>query len=718
MRLRTKLLLPFAILALLLSATFWYLSHWLLESGRQQLLAREQYAIALLHDDLARFVEQRNLIAINRVLDNWVELNRQQDAYQVQVQDVDGVNLYPETFDSQLLSPYMLYAHRPLLVGDVVVGSVHVSWDWRKQYQQRLQSIYVLALVMLLFVALAGAVALVGYARLVSRPLQAFTDAAKHLAQGRYSISLPAYEQGELDQFTHSFEQMRKRFLHTQMELQEKAIEAGNSGIRLRTVLEAIPCSLITVSTGGHIEDMNWAAEEMFGYPLFEAVELDINQLFVAGKNKGFWQQILSDLDDLPMEALRQGLEYQCLHKDGRSFPILLFCSDMHVANQRCKLVIALDISEQKAIERRLAQSSEIYQDLYESIPLAYFSIDVEGRVIHCNDRAVTLFGYQKEQLSHKTMVDLFVDRSDSVGGRQQVDSRVLRGEAISGVEMRLRRADGRVIWGSVAIQPEFDGISKRVMVEDITHRKRSETDLLIAKQEAEQANDAKSEFLSRMSHELRTPMNAILGFAQMLSLDEGRLSAIQRDSVKEILVAGQHLLKLINEVLDLARIEAGSVDYTIEDVALDTLIPECVALIRPLARNRSLEIVDQISNKGYAVRADSYRLKQILLNLISNAVKYNRSHGYIKLFVQPRVEGLRICILDSGEGMSAQSIDKLFTPFQRLDADKEIEGSGVGLFISKQLTELMGGNIGVTSALGEGSTFWVEFVQTQKVTS
>lgn len=282
MRLRTKLLLPLAVLALLISTGLWYVGIGLLEADKQQALEREQYAIALVHDDLARFVEQKNLAAVTRVLNNWVALNRQKDAYQVQLQDADGANLYPATFDSQPLSPHMLYIHKPLLIDGKIVGNLRVAWDWQQQYQQRLQSLYLFALVLFLFFFLVSLAALISYEYLFSRPLQAFTDAAKQLANGRFSIKFPTYKQAELDDFVNSLEQMRERFLSAQTELHEKAIEAGNSGIRLRTVLEAIPCSLITVGVNGRIEDMNWAAEEMFGYPLFEAVELDINQLFHA----------------------------------------------------------------------------------------------------------------------------------------------------------------------------------------------------------------------------------------------------------------------------------------------------------------------------------------------------------------------------------------------------------------------------------------------------
>ncbi|MBP6900597.1 MAG: response regulator [Burkholderiaceae bacterium] len=248
-----------------------------------------------------------------------------------------------------------------------------------------------------------------------------------------------------------------------------------------------------------------------------------------------------------------------------------------------------------------------------------------------------------------------------------------------------------------------------------LEQRVRSRTeDLERARAEAERANHAKSEFLSRMSHELRTPLNAILGFGQLLELQAGDDG--QRARVREILHAGRHLLTLIDEVLDLARVEAGHLSVSPEPVALQPLVQDCLGLVRPAALARGVQLLEPSPLCAVHVRADRTRLKQVLLNLLSNAIKYNRPHGMVAVTCQPEPQAagagpawLRIRVDDSGTGLDEAQQGRLFVPFERLDAEaRQIQGTGIGLALSKRLVELMGGQIGVESAPGRGSSFWL----------
>jgi PAS domain S-box-containing protein len=248
----------------------------------------------------------------------------------------------------------------------------------------------------------------------------------------------------------------------------------------------------------------------------------------------------------------------------------------------------------------------------------------------------------------------------------------------------------------------------------DITDRKQFENELERAREEADRANHAKSEFLSRMSHELRTPLNAILGFAQILELEA--TSSDDQESVDQILRAGRHLLALINEVLDISRIESGRLTISTEPVEVGDVVRDCIQLVRVVSEQRHVQLKinsSEVSEKY--VLADRQRLKQVVLNLVSNAVKYNREGGKVLIGCEAGDdETLRLKIQDTGFGISPHDVERLFSPFERLQPDTAIEGSGLGLALSKRLIELMGGRIGVKSVPNEGSLFWIELPQTE----
>ncbi len=245
----------------------------------------------------------------------------------------------------------------------------------------------------------------------------------------------------------------------------------------------------------------------------------------------------------------------------------------------------------------------------------------------------------------------------------------------------------------------------------DITESKQREADLMAARAAADAASQAKSEFLSRMSHELRTPLNAIIGFAQMLQLDrKNALSSEQREYSNFILSGGKHLLSLVNEVLDFARIEAGTLKLTVERVSVKTSLADIQHTMTPMAAKAGVPLVVMETVDVPDVRADELRLRQVLINLTSNAIKYNRPGGTVRLSASKHQGRVRFEIADSGPGISSEHHADLFQPFQRLGAEyTSVEGTGIGLAICKRLTEAMGGSIGFTTAMGVGSTFWVD---------
>ena len=240
------------------------------------------------------------------------------------------------------------------------------------------------------------------------------------------------------------------------------------------------------------------------------------------------------------------------------------------------------------------------------------------------------------------------------------------------------------------------------------------EEELVTARDEALRANQAKDSFLSNTSHELRTPLNSVLGFTQLLQLSD--LGAEDRDSVERILAAGRHLLALINELIDVARIESGELSLSLEPVALVPLSDEAAQLLRPLAAERSVTIIQSCQTAGLAVRADRRRLSQVLVNLISNAIKYNRRGGTITISCQAAGDSrVSLTITDTGPGLTPDELERIFVPFERLGAERGgTEGTGIGLPLARGLAEAMGGRLTAASEPGQGSAFTVSLPRSQ----
>lgn len=380
------------------------------------------------------------------------------------------------------------------------------------------------------------------------------------------------------------------------------------------------------------------------------------------------------------------------------------------------------DVTERRLAEETVILQKERLESIIDGSSLGSWEWNVQTGELLINEIWASQIGYTVEELapiSIKTW-EKIIHPDDLILNNKLLEKHFKGESEIYLSEDQMKHKNGSWIWiasSGKVISWTDDGKPLWMFGshQDITERKRAEEELRFARNEAEKANVAKSEFLSRMSHELRTPMNSILGFAQLLEM--GELNAGQRKGVNHIMKSGKHLLALINEVLDISRIESGRLSLSLEPVQLSSLISEMTDVIKLQAEERQIKVqlIDSESNLLF-VRSDRQRLKQILLNLLNNAIKYNHESGSIFIEVQQKPDGMvRLSVTDTGNGIAPEFIPKLFTPFERIGADKtSTEGTGLGLSVVKKLMEAMGGNYGVESTFGKGSTFWIELPQSE----
>ena len=400
-----------------------------------------------------------------------------------------------------------------------------------------------------------------------------------------------------------------------------------------------------------------------------------------------------------------------CLRPDGTSLPVTLSAAslDPALAGTRRVLLQVSEIPGLNGPQRPRLESEWRAQDLIDTAGALIYIKSIDGKFILVNRHFEDMFGVSREETPQRTNDDFFPSAIAEVYSRN--DQEVLdTGDALQYEEPR----DAGGAWLSLKfpLRDENGNIYAVAGIStDITARQQAEAAVRQAKEEAERANRAKSEFLSRMSHELRTPLNSILGFGQLLQMDG--LPSSPRESVDRIVAAGRHLLALINEVMEISRIEVGAPPTPLEPVHICEALTEAVELVRPLAHERDIEIAQDYHAGLYQfVLADRQRLMQVLLNVLSNAVKYNRIGGRVELsFEVGESDRLRLLIADTGYGIPGENLEKAFLPFERLGADRtRVEGTGLGLAVSRSLIEAMGGSIGVLETNATpGTTFYIE---------
>jgi|UPI00037FBFFA PAS domain S-box-containing protein len=372
-------------------------------------------------------------------------------------------------------------------------------------------------------------------------------------------------------------------------------------------------------------------------------------------------------------------------------------------------ITLAIEANERYQAQEALRQSEAQFRAIFELSSVGIGLLDLKARIIDTNPVFCQMLGYTREQLRGQYFGDYILTPQEDLELYQQLLARI--GDRLE-IERRFLRQDGRCVWTelSVSLISDRDGQPKYflVTIEDITERKQTELQLCESKEAAEAGSRAKSEFLATMSHELRTPLNAIMGLSQLLQQEMvGYLNHKQKEYINCIYSSGEHLLALINDILDLSKVESGKEELLLRELSVLEVCEHVMSTVGDRAREKGLQLVLTIDKKVDTCIADERRLKQMLLNLLSNAIKFTTA-GTVSLEVQKVPSGIAFAVSDTGIGIDPSQFQFLFQPFKQLDSrlSRQYEGTGLGLALTHKLALLHGGDITVESALGKGSKF------------
>jgi len=520
-----------------------------------------------------------------------------------------------------------------------------------------------------------------------------------------------------------------------------------DSSALIQTILNTVVDGIITLhARGGIVETVNPAAERMFGYTAAELVGQNFSLLIPEldrDQRNGSLEYYSASKEE---RAIGLGREVVGRRKDGSIFPMEMAVSEMWLGGQRYFTGILRDITARKQAEEALLKAGALQNAIFNSANFSSIATDAKGVIQIFNVGAERMLGYAAADVMNKITPADISDPQEVIARAKTLSLELatpirpgfeaLVFKASRGIEdiyeLTYIRKDGSrfpAVVSVTALRDAQGGIIGYLLIgTDNTARKQVEAERALlyealqdknaelesAKFVAEKANLAKSDFLSSMSHELRTPLNAILGFAQLLEAGSPPPTAAQNVRLHQIIKAGWYLLELINEILDLAVIESGKLSLSREPVSLIDVMRECQAMIESQAQKHGIHINFLPFDHTWFANADRTRVKQVLINLLSNAIKYNREHGTVEVECTASTpERIRISIKDSGAGLPPEKLAQLFQPFNRLGQETgNEEGTGIGLVVTRQLVELMGGTIGVESTTGVGSKFWIELIR------
>jgi PAS domain S-box-containing protein len=485
---------------------------------------------------------------------------------------------------------------------------------------------------------------------------------------------------------------------------------------RLSQVLDAAPDAMVVVDAESRIRFVNAQTENLFGYSPLELLGQPLEILVPTSFRAGHGLHVRRYFQKPTTRTMGSGLELFGQRKDGTQFPIEVSLSPLAIDGGMAVTAAIRDTTERKRLMEAASLGAARLASAVESTQDAFAIFDAADRLVLCNSvyRRLLAGVLQGAILGHpyETLLDAWLAElefsSDEERTRFRRDRLSSRGEPK--LEYNVRASDGRTLRVAARRTPD-GGIVETIW--DLTEDARIAAELREAREAADKANAAKSEFLSSMSHELRTPLNAILGFAQLMQRDKkSRLPDTHHGRLAQIMKGGEHLLRLIDDILDLSRIEAGGVSVSLEPVDVLEVLKELLVTLGPSAAEADVRLeLTATSPDVPMIGVDRTRFAQILMNFGSNAIKYNRPGGVVTFTVSvPASDRVRVTVSDTGMGIPKDKQSTVFQAFQRAGQEAgPIEGTGIGLAITKRLVELMKGSLGFRSTHGEGSEFWTE---------